>query len=376
MRLSAQLKRFTTVLWGLGVPLYCLAQDPNQSLRTFSETVERDVVLKEQVPISILHPKGQVSIQGWVQDRVRVVLKKKIITTDQETAQAAFLQKDLFSIQTPHSLELRVGRAHGQDLITKLKAQRDDRVEVDLEIRAPFQSVLHFSGGEQQEITVAEWKGALTLSSKNSTIAINKCLMKGDLKISCPSCQVSISDSEVQGTIYATQNPVLIRKTLLKKFSIETTQGEVVLENTQGKVLVATESGRIYAKTHTGELQAQSKLGGIFIDQYSGSGQWITEGGQIIAQVKSLKDSLMVESEKGEIQIELSPRFQGLLDLSSLKGSVLVQFPHQPISKNQKTIYGPQEPGLIYSKVGSVLTPVLRAKTNQAGIRILRGKFE
>lgn len=343
-----------------------------EALRTYTESVEKNISLKEQVPITVVYPKGKVSVQGWIQDRVRVTLKKRVIAASEEIAQQSFKNKDLHAIQTPKSLELRLSTARGQDLLSKLKAEKDDSVSIDLEIKAPYSSQITLLGGSQQEYEVTEWRGDLSIQAKDSQVSLQQSTLKGKLQISCPGCEIDISESRFMGHIYATTKPIRLHQVNAFSLSIETTSGDVELNQVTGDTTLTTDSGRIYLKKYTGMQRTQSKSGAIFANDFTGGAQWNTESGQVIAQVNQLEQNLNIESDQGEVQLTLPTTFSGMLDLLSLKDDVIVKFPHEPILQQKKEIYGPTEPGLVYSRVGQNLRPVVKIRTKTSGIRVSR----
>lgn len=342
------------------------------ALKPYSVEVERDVPMRKQTPILLVHHIGEVSIQGWVQDRIRVKLKKRVIAENQEQADQLFKQVDLMTLETPKTFEMRMGIARGTDLVTKLRAQKQNSVEVDIEIKAPYQLDLSLILGKNQGFSVQQWKGSLTVNAQESSGRFSKLQLKGPLQISCMGCELELSDSKVDGRLLGSNKPIVVRNVETTGLMIDTTSGEVKLENTKGKIMAHTESGKLNSQDHTGELSFETDSGGFFLTGFKGKAEAQTTSGQMIVEADLVDRLLNLESQKGDIQVSLLHSFEGKLDLSSLKGEVVVQFPVEAIRDRAETNYGPLLPGRVNALVGSRAGTVIHAETKQGGIRVLR----
>ncbi len=356
--------------WSASTPLPSPAAD--SGLKSFKQIVVRDLTLKKQVPITLLHPVGEVTVQGWVQDRIEVRVKKKVIAENQESANLLFNQVDLLTLETPRAFEMRMGVARGVDILSKLRAQKQNPVEVDLEIHAPYQLDLTLVLGRNQAFTVQQWRGSLTIDSRESSGHLNKLNLKGPLQVNCLGCGIELIESKVDGHILASTQAVVLRDVESRAFLVDVSTGEVKLENTKGNFSVHSDSGKLLSENHQGSLSFQSNAGGAFITAFKGKIEVQTESGQMIVEADEFDPFAHFDTVKGDIQVSLLPTFEGRLDLSSLKGEVVVQFPADPLHERSDEEYGPMVPGKVNAKVGSRTAPLIRAETKQGGIRILR----
>lgn len=343
------------------------------AVQTFHEESEQDLPLRRQNPLYLRHSIGSVRVQGWVQDRVRVTLKKQVLAETKEEAEKAFKKLELVSLETPSSFEIRVGKDRGADIVTKLKESQHEPVTVDLEIRAPYQSDFTIILGEGRDLDLQQWRGGLTVNGKNSSIKLAKLTLAKPLKVNCQSCEVEINDSKLSGHVFSGGKSVAMNGVdSVKDFSIDAGVGEVRLERTTGKIEVHTTTGRMSSGNHQGTLSFQSKEGGLFVTGIKGNLEAQTQTGQLMAEAESVQSYLQLDNQKGDVQISLPPKFEGNLDLLSLRGETVVQFPTQLNPKLASESYGPSSPGRVDGYIGKKNNINIHAYTRDGGVRILR----
>ena len=335
-------------------PLVLPTATPTHSYQTFSEEIERDLPLKRQVPLYITHTLGNLSIQGWVQDRIRVTIKKKIIAQSEAQAKIELKKLDLVTLETAQSFELRVGHSRGTDLVTKLRDEKQNQVIVDLEIKAPYQMGLTISAGDHKNFSLQQWRGAIALTGKNTKLDFSRLNLQKPMKVNCQNCEVSVTDSKLSGHfLVGTENVDFHQVHTDQTVFVDTTSGEVHLDETDGKFSVHTTTGKLSSVHHTGNLSFQSEDGGVYVTRLDGDMDASTQSGQVMIEADTVSHSLHLDSEKSDIQVSLPAKFEGLLDLLSLRGEVVVQFPHEKKKSLASETYGPTSPGRIDAIVGN-----------------------
>jgi hypothetical protein len=346
---------------------------PASAYQTFSEEIERDLPLKRKTPLYLQHHLGKVSIQGWVQDRIRVKLKKRILAQDETQAQAELKKVDLITLETADSFEMRVGHSRGSDLVSKLRDEKQSQVVVDLEIKAPYQMDLTIVLGEEKDLSLDQWKGAVFLTGKNSALTFTRLNLQKAMRLNCQNCAVQMSDSKTTGHILAGSRNVVLRNVESGgEMFVDSGAGEVRLEETRGKMIVHTKSGRLNSYGHHGDLTFQSEDGGLFVTGLKGNLEAQTQSGQFMVEVDEVSEFLRLDTEKSDVQITLPTKFEGALDLLSLRGEVVVQFPVESKKQASSEFYGPASPGRIDATIGNSTDVTIHAYSKQGGVRILR----
>jgi len=341
--------------------------------QTYTAEMERDLPLRQKTPLYLEHELGNVTIQGWVQDRIRVKLIKKVVAPDQAQADAELKKFDLITLETPKSFEMRVGHTRGTDLVTKMRDEKSNPVTVDLEIKAPYQMDLTILLGEHRQLSIDQWKGAIHLTGKNSVLTLNRLNLQKPMHVNCRNCSVQADDSKVSGYLLLGDREANLRNVeSTGRFFIDSGSGEVRLDRTSGRMSVHTRSGRLNSSNHHGRLAFQSNDGGLSVTGLKGDLEAQTESGPFMIDVDQLNDFLRLDTEKSDIQVNLPTSFEGALDLLSLSGEVMVQFPLEKSERAGNGFYGPASPGQVDARIGNASKITIHAYSKQGGVRILR----
>lgn len=338
----------------------------------FEHQAERDLILKRALPIYINHRLGNVSIQGWVQDRIRVNLKYRTLAESETIAQAEFAKLNLVTFEGKDRFEIRVGHPQGVDLVTKMRDRARGTVHVDLEIKAPYQSALELVLGEGQQLKLEQWRGPLSLSGKNNVLELSRLDLSKNLSLACLPCQVDIRESTLKGRMVVGSRPVSLTEVKTEGLNIDGGNEEIRIERSEGRVNVHTKSGRLNVSRFKGALGFQSDDGGAFLNQVSGTAEVQTQSGQIMLDLEEVKGPVHLDTEKSDIQVSLQPQFEGGIDLLSLRGEVIVQFPYEMLKAGSMERYGPTSAGRVDGMIGNRYSPLIHAYSKQGGVRLIR----
>jgi hypothetical protein len=342
------------------------------AIQNFDEVTEQDVPIKKTLPLYLQHKLGNVTIQGWVQDRIRVTIKKHVLADSETNAKKEFAKLSLITLQTEDSFELRLGHTQGTDLVTKMKDVTQSQVGVDLEIKAPYQSDLTVVLGEGRALNLQEWRGRVTITGKDNTLELSKLSLSQPIYVNCVECQTNVRDAKMEGHLLVGSKPILLSDVDGKRgLSIDAGNEEIKIENAKGNITVHSKGGRMTANKFDGSLHFQSVDGGAFINDFSGDVSVQTQTGQVMLDVAQNSSTIDIDTEKSDIQISLLPSFIGGLDLMSLRGEIVVQFPYETRKSNVEE-YGPASPGRIDGFVGGDQKIRVHAYTKQGGVRVLR----
>ncbi len=342
------------------------------AVASFEENTERDVPLKKSLPLYLQHRIGNVSVQGWVQDRIRITIKKRVLADTEELAKREFKKLDLITLETSKAFEIRIGHSLGTDLVSKMRDHLQTQVQVDLEIKAPYQSDLTLVTGEGKNVKVIEWRGGLEISGKNNSVQLSNLTLNQPILMNCLQCDTEIRGSKIEGHLMVGSKPIaLIDVDAKKGLSLDEGNEEIKLENCRGKMNIHSKSGRLNVSKYEGDLSFQSTDGGAYVSQLKGKLSIQTTSGQVVIDADAVKNELNVDTEKSDVQISLPNTFTGLLDLMSLRGEIVVQFPYEE-KNGGMDVYGPASPGRIDGVVGSDRKTLVHAYSKQGGVRVLR----
>lgn len=342
------------------------------AIQSFSLQSEQDLALTRALPVYIQHRIGDLSIQGWVQDRIRVEMKMRVLAETRELADQEFRKLGLISFEGKDRFEIRVGHSQGVDLVSKMRDRARNPVQVDLLIKAPYRSDLSVVLGEGRRMKLEQWRGGVTLSGKNDILFFNDLELSGELSVNCLQCETDVRNSTLRGRISAGSKPVTLSGVNAKALNIDGGSEEIRIDQSAGKLTVHTRSGRLTVSRFKGEVQFQSEEGGAYLSQYTGAADVHTGSGQVVIDMDEVRGGLNVDTEKSDIQIGLLPDFQGGIDLKSLRGDVIVQFPYESSNASHLNRYGPASSGQVDGSIGRKTRPLIHAYSKQGGVRIIR----
>ena len=345
---------------------------PSHAVQSFQMEREQDLSMKHELPIYLQHRIGDVSVQGWVQDRIRVTLKMRVLAGSKEEADREFQKLDLIALDAGTRFEMRVGHARGVDLVSKMRDARQSAVQVDLEIKAPYQTDFSVILGEGRSLVVDQWRGGFLVDGSRDHLSFSRLTMSRELRVNCRACDTEIHDSKFKGRIAPGQKPLILSGVESDGVSIDAENDEIRIDRSTGDIGIHSRAGRLTVSRFSGKLRFQSEDGGAFLNQLQGAAEVQTQTGQVLMDWERDPESVEVDTEKGDIQIALPASFEGGLDLMSLRGEVIVQFPYEARKLDSGNAYGPPSPGRVDGKVGRKKGGLIHAFSKQGGVRILR----
>ncbi len=355
-----------TFFWTLFNPGVALA------VQSFTLQTERDLPLRHALPVYIHHRLGDLSIQGWVQDRIRVEIKMKVLADSQELADVEFKKLGLITFEGKDRFEIRIGHSQGVDLVSKMRDNERNAVQVDLLIKAPYQSKLSLVLGEGKRLKFDQWRGGVSIIGKNNILSFTNLNLSGELSLNCIQCETEIRQSALNGRLSVGSKSVTLSQVESKSLNIDGGTEDVRIDKSSGNMTVHTKSGRLTVSRFKGNLQFESEEGGAYFSKYVGGADIHTASGQVILDLDGVQGGLNVDTEKSDIQIGLMPDFEGGLDLKSLRGDVIVQFPYESSGVSNLNRYGPASTGQVDGSVGKKNRPLIHAYSKQGGVRIIR----
>ena len=355
-----------TIFWTLFCSQYAFA------IQSFTLQTERDLALRHAFPVYIHHRLGDLSVQGWVQDRIRVEMKMRVLADSQESADLEFRKLGLNTFEGKDRFEIRVGHSQGVDLVSKMRDRARNSVQVDLLIKAPYQRKLSVVLGEGKRMKLEQWRGGVSLIGKGDILSFSNLDLSGEISLNCLQCETDIRQSSVSGRMSVGSRPVTLSQVNAKALNIDGGTEEIRIDQSSGNITVHTKSGRLTVSRFKGNLQFESEEGGAYFSQYAGGADIHTGSGQVVLDLDGVQGGLNVDTEKSDIQIGLLPDFEGGLDLKSLRGDVIVQFPYESNGVSHANRYGPASTGQVDGTVGKKSRPLIHAYSKQGGVRIIR----
>jgi hypothetical protein len=299
-------------------------------------------------------------------------MKMRVLAETQDQADQEFKKLNLISFEGKDRFEIRMGHTQGVDLVSKMRDRSRNSVQVDLEIKAPYQSNLDLVLGEGRRLKLDQWRGGVSVSGKANLLSFSNLNLGKEFSLNCLQCETEIRQSSFFGRISVGSKPVTLSQVDTDGLNIDGGTEEIRIDQSSGKMTIHTKSGRLTVSRFKGDLQFQSDEGGAYLSQFSGGADIHTVSGQVMLDMDLVKGNINVDTEKSDIQIALQPQFEGGLDLKSLRGDVIVQFPYESSRSLALNRYGPSSIGRVDGTVGKKSDPLIHAYSKQGGVRLIR----
>lgn len=298
----------------------------SQSEAEMSDSFQREFPVRRESELLISNLRGSISLQGWSQDKIRVVAKRIVKSSNPEEAQALFKWMDIRFNTDRGELEVSAEYGKSLDIEARLKERRDPRTRMELTVFAPANRKLKIWTVDG-EVKLKYWNNALEVRTAKGKIDVKQ--VRGpQTTLVCPECQISTQNIQGNLRCMGGSSAIEIKNVEGKSIYVETTSGSQDLSQMNGEQFFMSSSGNIHASHLVGKIEFHSTTGVVALDQVDGfvSGRTSTGAISVKADRWKFEDKALIESEQGNIALFLPVSFKGNVDLLSLKGSTKLGF--------------------------------------------------
>jgi DUF4097 and DUF4098 domain-containing protein YvlB len=294
---------------------------------TFSDTIERDFPLRSLGELRITNARGDITIDGWSQDRVRLKAFRKVQAASQEEATRVFSYTDVRYKNVEKDIEVSAEYGRGLKIEERLKERNLPQVGMDLHIQAPSSLSLRV-WAVSGKVFIKGWNANLEVRSTRGTVEIES-VRKGTVAVLCPSCSVRVKSVHSSVRCMGGAGDVEISEVNGPQIYVESDAGGVKVSNIEGDQLYVTKAGAIQGKQLKGRIEFHTRQGNVTIAESSGFISGRTETGTVSAQMRewSFVDKALIESISGSVALTVPPTFSAEVDLRSGSGRVFSAFP-------------------------------------------------
>jgi DUF4097 and DUF4098 domain-containing protein YvlB len=335
----------------------------------FDDEIERDFNLRSIGQIQLTNLRGNITVVGWSQDKIRVLAKRRVFAESAAEAKTAFSAMDFRFEESDGNIECSAQFGRGLEIGKRIE-ERDRPVE--------FQSKMDMTVYAPSKFNLKVWtsSGALSLKGWNSSAELRT--VSGDISVEsvkgpkistlCQNCSVKFK--AVKGSIRGITDGgnMSLEDVDGTDVFLDAGAGEVLAKSVSGEQLYVTKSGKIAGKELLGHVEFQTRTGAVEIEGLRGFASGKTESGaiQLRADRWDFHDKALIESGSGNISLFLPNNFSAEVDLSSDRGKVQCAFPIQRTSDSK-----PNENHLL-GQVGEATNDLLRVFSETGNIEILR----
>lgn len=306
------------------------AADSEKQVKEFIKTEQGSYIERTETTIGtvsggVLHlvtKQGDVEVDSWNREEVRVLVEKRSDVSDEAQAQALFQAFQVTTTPMSDTVQVLAG-ARGEDSLESVMVRfivsvpsqfgvyfeatkggiviRD--LEGDVEARTDYGGVTLYSvkGDVKAEsgtggITMNNVNGSMDLKTGSGGITFNT--VNGDVKAETELGGITVNEGE-------------------GSMEVKTGRGGITFNSVNGDFKAETGAGGITVNTGTGSVEAKADRGDIAINHRKGGVKAETGGGGII--VKSSSGPFVVRTKEGNIEITGA---LGYIEATSESGSI------------------------------------------------------
>ena len=234
------------------------AADLEKQVQEFSKTeqgsyIERTETTIEAVRGGVLHlvtKQGDVEVDSWRRDEVRVVVEKRSDVSDEAQALALFEAFQVTTTPASDTVQVRAGAREGDSLAS---------VTVRLVVRVPSQFGVYIETAKGG-IVISDLGGDVEARTEWGGVTLNS--VKGDVKAETGAGGITVNSGDGSMEVKADRGDIAInqRKGDVKA---ETGGGGIKVKDLSGPVVVRTREGKIEISGALGYIEATSESGSI-----------------------------------------------------------------------------------------------------------------
>lgn len=256
--------------------------------------------------LNIENGRGAVTISGWDESDVKVVLTKRIYRRSAEEARqlADQIQLEFESSEGDSPAKLAARVAEGGER---------SRAETDLDIWVPRQTAVTIANG-RGPLRVSGLRGALGLASAYDAIEVSD--IEGSVNLDGRYGPVRIAN--VQGNVEA--------RSRYDTLTIRQVQGEVVAEVANGELTVEDVSGRARLENRDSRIQAVRIGGDLTIE--AARAEIAVEDAEAAVSIETSYGSVAVQDVAGRLSIEGR---NSEMELRQVKGDLQLSNRYRPV---------------------------------------------
>lgn len=308
--------------------------------KEFVEEVEKDFPLRSIGQLKITNTRGDLTVQGWAMDKVRLKLIKRVTATDPVLAKKKLDTLDYQYLAEDRNIQISSQYRSDMSIKERLEEKEQASVRTDLIVFAPFHLKLEIWAVDGK-IVLKSWNAKTEIRLNSGSVQVDG--LKADLlSTSCTQCSVQLRN--IRGSVRCTGGTGLVdlNNVFGKSIYLETTSGGIKVSHIEGDQLYSSRTGSLDGQYLSGRVEFHAQKSQVKLRELSGFVSGTLEAGDILADVRDwdFMDKALIESSRGNIQLTLPRHFSGNVDLWSLQGKVMSEFAVEKLP--DLTTFGPE----------------------------------
>jgi hypothetical protein len=335
----------------------------------FSDEVERDFALRDRGRLMISNLRGDVILQGWAQDKIRVKARRHVEAESKEEATRLLAALDFRHRVADGEIELSAEYGKGLEIQQRLRERKKPRTRMDMIVLAPANLRVRV-WAQDGEVSVTGWNRDVEIRTAKGPIRIND-VNAENVSILCPGCSVAANDLKASLRCIGGTGDATIARVQGAQIYVETTTGSQRLQRIEGEQLYLSRSGSISGKDLRGRIEFHTQRGDVEIVDSQGFASGNTDSGNITLRMRewNFADKALIESVRGNIAVALPSTLDAEVDLASLYGQAESAFNLRPL--HEKPEFGPPPGNHLSGQIGEG-GDQLKLFSRQGNVHLLR----
>lgn len=309
-------------------PIAAPSASPSPLVRETRDVQEKEFVLRSNGELNVMNARGDIIVEGWSQDKIRVKGEKIARIDDAVEAHRMMGFTDLGFTHSGGVIEVNAEYGKGLDIEGRLKERSLSRVSMDLTVNAPSTLPLKV-WAVNGKVIVKNWSSNIEVRTTEGPVEVENIKKSREISVFCSSCSVKINAAHGPLRCLSGNGNVNISDLSGGSIYVETDAGQIHLTRVEGDQLYVTQTGSVVGTQLKGRIEFQTHQGSVNVTDSSGFLSGRTESGTVFAQMNEwdFLDKALIESMSGSISLVLPSGFSAEVDLRSGQGKVFSAFP-------------------------------------------------
>ncbi len=333
---------------GLGAALF-LSSAPVLA-GDFVSVLSRDFKVRNNRPLQVTNLRGDVVIEGWSQDRIRVRARRTVQADSQAEADRRASALDIRFGDLAGEMELSAEYGQGLSIEERLRERGLPKANMELVINAPSGLPLHVWTIDGK-VKLRRWRASVEVRTQTGAIHAES-IEGGTISLLCPKCEINVKDAKSSLRCMGGDGAIQLSGVRGDQVYVESDSGSIHSTNVISEQLYVTKSGAIVGRGLEGSVEFHTGAGAVDLLDVSGFASGKSETGSIRVGAYRWKylDEALFESVSGDINLSLPAQIHAEVDLWSVRGSVKSDFKVQRLER--PGAYGPDPLNRISGRVG------------------------
>lgn len=307
-------------------------------LRDFSDEIERDFTLRSIGRLEIANMRGNITVQGWALDRVRVKAKRYVRAASQTEAKRLLAAVDFRYEASQGDIELSAEYGRGLEIQERLQERADPRTRMEMVVYAPANLRLRV-WAVAGSVALKSWNSDVEIRTADGPIDVDS-VKSGNVSLLCPSCAIRVHGVRGSVRCMGGAGSIAISDVKGPQIYAETDGGPLSVSSVVGEQLYVSQSGGVSGKNLNGRIEFHTRDAPVEISDSSGFLSGRTDSGRITAAMRdwTFLDRALIETGQGSIRLALPGSFAGDVDVWSRTGKMQLGFPLAQVESTQNPV--------------------------------------